>query len=105
LTFTAIYPAIELTVFGLVQYIKRVMDQKTLCAKRIPYRTKKQNISSYYDLYAGAIYQIHYKYSSIQNICFVVFLYGAGMPILFPIGLLGLVVLYVVERWEMAVYY
>ena len=32
-------------------------------------------------------------------------MYGPGIPILFPIGLLGLIVLYSVERYSVAKYY
>ena len=46
----------------------------------------------------GPIYYIHYKYSSILNITFVTFMYGFGMPILFPIAAVSLLVLYFVEK-------
>jgi hypothetical protein len=38
-------------------------------------------------------------------ICFITFMYGPGMPVLFPIGLVGLCILYMVERYSMARYY
>ncbi len=57
------------------------------------------------NMYGGPEYLIHYKYSSVMNICFVVFLYGIGMPLLFPIGFLGLCILYTVEKLCVAYYY
>jgi hypothetical protein len=61
-------------------------------------RTKKASIMQYCDLYMGPQYLIHYKYSSILNICFVTFMYGFGMPILFPIAAMSYLTLYTVEK-------
>lgn len=52
------------------------------------------------DLYAGSIFYIHYKYAFILNITFVTMMYGLGMPLLFPVAVLSLFVLYVVEKYE-----
>lgn len=41
---------------------------------------------------------MHYKYSSILTITYMTFMYGFGMPILFPIAMLSFLVLYFVER-------
>lgn len=106
MVFTAVYPVIELFGFGGINLLKKLIDQKTIRGyERIPYNTSKTTIGQYYELYAGPIYQIHYKYSSIMNICFVTMLYGPGIPILFPIGLCALSVLYLVERYSVAKYY
>ncbi len=57
------------------------------------------------NLYSGPEYLIHYKYSSILNIVFITFMFGAGMPILFPIALTSFITLYVVERLLVAYSY
>lgn len=49
-------------------------------------------------MYAGPVYLMHYKYSTILNVCFVTFMYGFGLPILFPVAILSFVVLYFVEK-------
>ena len=41
---------------------------------------------------------MHYKYSSIMTIAFITFMYGFGMPILFPIACGSFIVLYMVEK-------
>ena len=41
---------------------------------------------------------MHYKYSSIMTITFITFMYGFGMPILFPIACGSFIVLYMVEK-------
>lgn len=48
---------------------------------------------------------IHYKYSAILNITFITFMFGAGMPILFPIALASFVTLYIMERLLVAYSY
>jgi hypothetical protein len=50
------------------------------------------------DIYSGPLYFIHYKYSAILNITFVTFMYGLGLPILFPVAVLAFLVLYWVEK-------
>jgi hypothetical protein len=37
---------------------------------------------------------MHYKYSTLMNIVFVTFMYGFGMPTLFPIACFSFIVLY-----------
>lgn len=49
-------------------------------------------------MYSGPIYYMHYKYSSIMTISFITFIYGFGMPILFPIACVSFLVLYLVEK-------
>ena len=41
---------------------------------------------------------MHFKYSTLLNVIFVTFMYGLGMPILFPIAFLSCFVLYFVEK-------
>jgi len=41
---------------------------------------------------------MHYKYSTILNVCFVTFMYGFGLPILFPVAVLSIAILYFVEK-------
>lgn len=57
------------------------------------------------DIHSGPEYLIHYKYSTIMNIVFVTFMYGAGLPVLFPIALFSLIVLYTIERLLVAYSY
>ena len=41
---------------------------------------------------------MHYKYSTILNTCFVTFMYGFGIPYLFPVAVFSIAVLYFVEK-------
>lgn len=41
---------------------------------------------------------MHYKYSAILNVVFCTFMYGFGLPLLFPIAFVTFVILYFVEK-------
>ena len=42
---------------------------------------------------------MHYKYSSIMNITFITMMFGAGLPILFPIAAASLTVFFLLEKF------
>ena len=42
---------------------------------------------------------MHYKYSAMLNITFITMMFGAGMPILFPIASFSFFSLYIVENY------
>lgn len=62
------------------------------------FKTKTTSIQAYQNLYQGPIYMMHYKYSTVLNVCFVTMMYGFGLPILFPVAMLALFILYMVEK-------
>lgn len=51
-----------------------------------PYNTKKSTIQQFKSVYSGNDYPVHLKYSDSLNITFLAFLYGTGMPIMFPMA-------------------
>ena len=65
--------------------------------------TKKTSISEYIELYAGPEHSIHYGFSSLLVIIFVTFLFGFGIPVLFPIAFLSIFILYKAEKFS--IYY
>jgi hypothetical protein len=100
--FNIAYPIAEFLIFYLIRFIKRSIDSGFTCNKK---KTKKEVIIDYVDLYCGPEYVIHYKYSFIMNVVFMTFMFGAGLPILFPLALCSLVVLYIMERLQAAYSY
>ena len=50
------------------------------------------------EIYMGPVYYMHYKYSTVLNICFVTMMYGFGLPILFPVAVVGFTILYFLEK-------
>ena len=45
---------------------------------------------------------MHLKYAHMLTLTWVTFLFAPGMPILFPIALIGMVVLYTTDRLAVA---
>jgi len=48
---------------------------------------------------------MHFKYSGLMNVTFITFMYGLGLPLLFPIVLLFLIILYFMERLLITYFY
>jgi hypothetical protein len=90
----AFFPIIEFGLFFTLRWGARFWSQRLRCSR---YVSKAKSIQEYLDLYCGPMYAIHYKYSYILNVVFITFMFGAGLPILFPIALLSMIVLYLVE--------
>ena len=89
--FNAFFPLLEAGGYFALRIFFRLLDRGCSCNK---YKTKKTSIQSYIDTYTGPYYLMHYKYSTLLNIVFVTFMYGLGIPILFPIACLSIVILY-----------
>lgn len=102
MVFTIVWPILEFFMFFGMRFGFRLLDQGP-CSKGI--KTKTKTIQKYVDLYSGPEYTIHYKYSTMLNITFITFMFGAGMPILFPIALCSFIVLYCMERLLVAYSY
>ena len=93
--FNVYWPAFEFFAFYGLRTAFRLRDRNFTCDSN---KTKKTTIQQYYEIYSGPTFFIHFKYSAILNITFVTFMYGVGLPILFPIASASLLVLYIVEK-------
>jgi hypothetical protein len=91
----SIMPYVGLVTGFLIPAIKRKLDRKFGSSV---YVTKKTSMAVYKDLYSGAEYVIHFKYSNILNIMYITMMYGLGMPLLFPIAAFNFMNQYVCER-------
>ncbi len=100
--FNIYWPIVEFIMFYLIRMILRMFDSGF---RFDTWRTKASTILQYVDKYQGPLYLVHYKYSSILNITFITFMFGAGIPILFPIALASFITLYIVERLLVAYSY
>jgi len=89
--FNVYFPVIEFFMFWCLRQVKRFLDGGRQ-------QSKRPSIKQYCDVYMGPVYMIHFKYSSVLNITFVTFMYGYGMPILFPVAALSFLTLYVMEK-------
>ena len=99
-----LYPLIEFVLYWALRYAFRAWDQRSFVAND-PFKTHSKTLQGFESIYAGPRFTIHYKYAFILNVTFVTFLFGPGLPILFPIGLLSLICLYIVERLMVAYSY
>ena len=72
-------------------YVFQAYDQQTLRPKQLPNKTRSETVSQYFELYAGPDYEIHFKYAEIENITCLCCVFGPGIPMLFPIGLVCIV--------------
>ena len=94
--FNLYYPLIEAGAYLGIRSCGRCRDRGCTWSGKT---TKQTSVQGYLNVYSGPIYYMHYKYSSIMTNAFITFIYGFGMPILFPIACGSFFVLYVVERW------
>jgi hypothetical protein len=69
------------------------------------YKTKQTSMQCYVDLYSGPDYIVHGKYPAVLNVVFVTMLYGVGLPILFPVAFVTLLLIYITEKIELAYNY
>ena len=99
------YPALEFFGYWSIRYIYRLIDQKWNFFINTPYNTSCKTMQNFETIYSGPVFNIHWKYAYILNVCFITALFGPGMPVLFPIGLLSLIVLYITERLMIAYSY
>lgn len=93
--FSAVFPLMEAFGFFSLRLLFRILDRGFSLDK---YITKKTSMQSYINTYSGPQYLMHFKYSAMLNIIFVTMTYGYGIPILFPIAAVGILVLYFVEK-------
>jgi len=101
----AFMPLVEFGGAWAPSWAKRKMDTGCKCCKTDSYTTKKMSIQRYAELWQGPDYFIHFKYSNVLNITFVTMLYGAAMPVLFPVAMLTFFNIYTQERLCLAYYY
>lgn len=83
--FNLFWPIIEFFMYWGMRIGFRLLDRSFTCTE---YNTKTTTLQQYIEIYSGPVFFIHYKYSSILNITFVTFMYGLGLPVLFPIAVL-----------------
>lgn len=94
MVFNVYYPIIEVGMYWCMRALFRCLDRG--CT--VKGSTRSTSIQGYINTYQGPLYFMHYKYSSVLNIMFITFMYGFGMPVLFPISCLSMLVLYFVEK-------
>ena len=92
--FNAYFPVLEFGINYVIRFISRLYDSKWTNSN---WKTRAKSIHAYIENRSGPIYYIHFRYAAILNIVFVTFMFGFGMPLLFPIAAASFLILYVTE--------
>ena len=100
--YNILWPIFEFIGWFFIRFLKRLKDNPKFylfcCSKKYKFYTKTKTISQYLQIYCGPAYLIHYKYSSLINIIFITFMFGAGLPVLYFIALASFILQYILER-------
>lgn len=64
--------------------------------------TRTTSLFEYKDLFSGPVFDFHYKHAYMLTLVWVTFLFAPGMPILFPIALLAMIILYMSNQMMLA---
>lgn len=99
--FNSYFPVVVLAINYLKSAAMRFYDRKY----SLNGITRKTAIYPYVDLYAGPAFLLAHKYAAMLNICFITLIFGFGMPILFPIAALSLLIHYCMEKILVFYYY
>lgn len=103
MTIMAIYPYLEMVIFGGLATLYKILDKSCMCCDT--YKTKATTPFKYIQLYAGPVYLMHFKYSSIMTQIYISFMYGLFIPVLFPIAAFGILNMYIVEKVALLYYF
>lgn len=98
------WPVLEFFIFWGLRLLYRMIDQRSIWPSD-PSKTHCKTIQAFQEIYNGPEFTLHYKYSFILVVVFISFTFGSGLPILFPVGFLSLLLFYVVERLMIAYSY
>ena len=80
----------QLVAFALL-YVNRFMDTKFS-------RPGSQTIYNYMDHYGGQQFSLPPKFAVILRVCFISQMYGTGLPLLIPLSLLTVTLLYIFDK-------
>ena len=66
------------------------------------YITQQTTLKNYKAVYGGPSYDLHFRYSEFLNVTFISMMYGVGIPLLFPVAVVYMLVAYLCERISIA---
>ena len=92
--FNSFFPTMIEIALMFVRKFKKRRDRKNTEGG-----TKQTSIQGYIDLFSGPKFDVHFRYANILNIVYVTMMYGAALPILFPIALFSIGLLYLQENY------
>lgn len=93
-----IFPLLQVIGYG----VWRCLNRSCTCDRR---RSKYLLQSDYEDLYTGPEFTLDYRLAQIVAFTWVSFMFGPGMPILFPISAIAFIVMYWIDKWLVLRFY
>jgi hypothetical protein len=97
MVYNVFWPIMEFFIYYLLRHLYRMCDQKKFWPNDV-YKTNCKTIYDFEAMYCGYQFYAHFKISFILNAIFCTFMYGAVLPILFPVCWCQLFVMYASER-------
>ena len=94
-----VLPTLNILRPMLILYLKQKYDTKGTFCK---YNTRSSSLAKYKLNYGGEEYFVHYRYSELLKIVYITMMYGIGIPLLFPIAALSIILAWLIERYSCA---
>ena len=79
-----------------MNFTKRLYDQHFTCDRK---KTRKLTQQDYVAVQMGSELSMEYRFSNLITLVLVVFLYGNGLPLLYPIAFFVLLTAYWVDKF------
>lgn len=94
------YPFMEITIDYVLRKWTYWSDQgKLFNQERFPEETKCRTVWQYFETYVGSEFLFEYKYPAMGMIVMTCFIFGPGIPILFPIGFVSVLTHYMFTKY------
>jgi hypothetical protein len=101
MTFNAVFPIVGVGIAWGLRILSRWMDRGYALCNNKEQPTRSKTINQYLSVMSGDVYEMHYMYASVLNICFVTLMYGYFLPKLYPIAAFSFLVLYLTEKAQL----
>lgn len=69
---------------------RKVVDNKGTYFEKTKYKTKCESIDQYMSVHGGLTFHRHWRYGQVLTLVYMCMLFGAAIPILFPVTCLSL---------------
>ena len=103
LLLNVIMPILESVFYKMLKVCYRAMDRG--CCQKDKYVTNMTSIAEYIDLYSGIDFEMQDGFNAFLIIVFVTFMFGFGIPLMFPIATVAMYVLSRTEEYNLYYFY
>lgn len=102
-----LFPFLDILIVALTKRYKYAWDQgKVFNQEDLPIsNTRCKSQWNYFEIYGGQNFPIELRYAFFRQVLVVCFLFGAGIPILFPIGFIAFLLSSNLQKYELSYIY